>query len=67
MSTLIPRVGSQCPRCGKDVVTGQPTPSCVVDGKHDADICAVWCKEENYADDLCASCEAVYETGARNE
>ena len=48
-----PTPGTTCPRCGVSLVTGKPAPSCATHGPEAHD---VWCADENYADDPCATC-----------
>lgn len=50
---LTPAPGTICPRCGVNLVTGKPTPNCATHGQEAHD---VWCADENYADDPCATC-----------
>ena len=48
-----PAPGTICPRCGVSLVTGKPAPNCATHGPEAHD---VWCADENYADDPCATC-----------
>ena len=48
-----PTPGTICPRCGVSLVTGKPAPNCATHGQEAHD---VWCADENYADDPCATC-----------